>query len=117
MDERKPAIPSSEFRSRPASERIAADIDPPPAKLAKPDELLAVERQNRSERIEICRNDFADGPSAAVYYRNDEEVREGFLIALTAMEVAPPQQLPEPARPPVRGAKPSVEKSRPPKES
>jgi hypothetical protein len=117
MDESKPAVPSSEFRSRSASERIAADIDPPPAELAKSDELVAVERQNHSERIEICRNDFSDGPSAAVYYRNDEEVREGFLIALTAMGVAPPQQLPEPARPQRGKAASPIEKSRPPKES
>jgi hypothetical protein len=119
MDESKPAVPSSEFHSRSASERIAADIDPPPAELANSDALVAVERQNRSGRIEICRSDFSDGPSVAVYYRNDEEVREGFLIALALMGGAPPERLPEPAKPPVRGGKaaPSIEKSRPPKES
>jgi hypothetical protein len=88
MDERKPAIPSSEYRSRSASERIAADIDPPPAELATSDELAAVERQWRSGQIEPRRNDFSDRPSVAVYYRNHEEVREGFLIALAAMGVA-----------------------------
>jgi hypothetical protein len=106
MDERKPPIPPSEFRLRSASERTSADIDPPPAELAKSDELVALERQSRSGQIEPCRNDFSDGPSVAVYYRNEEEVGEGFLIALRAMGVARVEQLPEPAKPPVGGTKP-----------
>ena len=40
------------------------------------------------------------------YYRNEEEVREGFLIALRAMGVAGAEQHSEPATPHVRGAKP-----------
>jgi hypothetical protein len=106
MDESKPSIPPSEFRLRSASERTSADIDRPPAELAKSDELVAVERQSRSGQIEPCRNDFSDGPSVAVYYRNEEEVSEGFLIALRAMEVAFVEQPPEPATPPVARAKP-----------
>jgi hypothetical protein len=106
MDEREPPIPSGEFRLRAGSEGTSADIDPSPAELAKSREFAAVERQSRSGQIEVCRNDFADGPSVAVCYRNEEEVREGFLIALTAMGVARVEQLPEPAKPPVRGAKP-----------
>jgi hypothetical protein len=106
MDESKPSISPGEFCLRAGSEGTSADIDPPPAELAKSDELVAVERQNRSGQIEVCRNDFFDGPSVAVYYRNEAEVREGFLIALTAMGVAGVEQLPEPAKPPVRGAKP-----------
>jgi hypothetical protein len=51
MDERKPAIPSSEFRLRSAPARTAADIDPPPAGSAASDELAAVERQRRSGQI------------------------------------------------------------------
>jgi hypothetical protein len=78
MDESKPSIPSSEFRLRSASERTSAGIDPLPA----------------------------DGPSVAVYYRNEEEVSRGFLIALSAMGVAHVEQLPEPAKPRVRRAKP-----------
>ena len=85
MDESTPPIPPSECRLRSASERISADIDPSP----KP-----------------CRTDSPDGPSVAVYYRNEEEVREGFLIALRAMGVADAEQHSEPATPPVRGAKP-----------
>jgi hypothetical protein len=106
MDERKPPIPPSEFRLRSASERTSVDVDPPPAELAKSDEPVALERQSGSGQIEPCRNDFSDGPSVAVYYRNEEEVGEGFLIALRAMGVAVVEQPPEPAKPPVKGAKP-----------
>ena len=106
MDERKPPIPPSEFRLRSAFERTSADIDSPPAEFAKSDERVALERQSGSGQIEPCRNDFSDGPSVAVYYRNEEEVSEGFLIALNAMGIARVEQLPEPAEPPVRGAKP-----------
>jgi hypothetical protein len=52
-------------------------------------------------------NGLPDGPSAAaVYYRSEEEVREGFLMALSAMGVAGVEQLPEPAEPPTGGEKP-----------
>ena len=105
MDGSKPPIPPSEFRLRSASEWTSADMDPPPAALAKSDELIALERQIHSGQIESCRNDFSDRPSVAVYYRNQEEVSRGFLIALIAMGVARVEQLPEPANPPVRGAK------------
>jgi hypothetical protein len=87
MDDRKPSIPPTELRLQSASEWTSADIDPPPAELAKSDELVALERQSRSGQIDPCRNDFSDGPSVAVYYRNEEEVSEGFLIALGAMGV------------------------------
>ena len=106
MDERKPSIPPSEFRLRSVSEWTSADIDPPPAEFAKSDEPGALERQSRSGQIEPCRDDFSDGPSVAVYYRNEEEVSEGFLIALRAMGLAVVEQLPQPAKPPVRGEKP-----------
>jgi hypothetical protein len=56
--------------------------------------------------LHLPRNDPSDGLSVAVYYRNDEEVREGFLVALRAMGVAVIEQLPEPVKPPVRGGKP-----------
>jgi len=106
MDESKPSIPPSEFRLRSASEWTSADIDPAPAKLAKSDELVAVERQSPSGQIEPCRNDFFDEPSVAVYYRSEEEVGRGFLLALRAMGIAQVEQLREPAKPPARGAKP-----------
>ena len=88
MDESKPSIPPSEFRLRSASEWTSADIDPAPAELAKSDELVAVERQGRSGQIEPCRNDLSDRPSVAVYFRNEEEVRQGFLIALYVISPA-----------------------------
>jgi hypothetical protein len=106
MDDSKPSIPFSELRLQSASERTSADIDPPPAELARSDELVALEPQSRSGQIEPCRNDFSDGPSVAVYYRNEDEVREGFLIALSVMGLARAEQLAEPAKPPVKGAKP-----------
>jgi hypothetical protein len=98
MDDRKPSIPPGELRLQSASDWTSADIDPAPAELAKSDELVAVERQSRSRQIEPCRNDFSDESSVAVYYRNADEVSEGFLIALSAMGVARVEQLPEPAK-------------------
>lgn len=80
MDESKPAIPPSEFRLLSASERASAGIDPAPVELAK--------------------------STVAIYYRNEEEVGKGFLVALRAMGVAVVEQAPEPAKPPGRGAKP-----------
>jgi hypothetical protein len=104
MDESKPSIPPSKFRS--ASKWTSADIDPPPAELAKSGELVAVPRQSRSGQIEPGRNDFSDRASVAVYCRNEEEVSEGFLIALRAMGIAVVEQPPEPAKPAVARAKP-----------
>lgn len=105
MDESKPPVPPSKSRLRSASEWILADIDPAPSELAKPDELVAVE-QGCSGQIEPRRIDASDRPSVAVYCRTEEEVSEGFLIALRAMGVAGAEQFPEPAKPPVTRAKP-----------
>jgi hypothetical protein len=85
MDENKPPVPPSDFLLRSAFERTSAYIDPPP---------------------EPCGNDPCDGSSAALYYRDEAEVREGFLIALRAMGLAGAEQHPEPSTPPARGAKP-----------
>ena len=106
MDESKPPIPPSEFRLRSASERIPTDIDPAPTQLARLDELVAVARQSRSSQIEVGRDDRSGGSSVAVYYRNADEVRDGFLIALRAMGVADVEQHPEPVKPPDGGVKP-----------
>lgn len=84
MDESKPSIPPSEFRLQ-SAEWTSADIVPPPAELAKSDSSplsggkVVPGKSNLAEMI------FTDGPSVAVYYRNREEVSQGFLIALTAM--------------------------------
>jgi hypothetical protein len=96
MDDSKPPISSNEFRLRSASKRTSADIDPESAELTNSGELAAVERQN----------DPPDRPSVAVYCQNEEEVREGFLIALRAMGVAVIDQFPEPPKPPARDAEP-----------
>ncbi|UPJ71346.1 hypothetical protein [Bradyrhizobium sp. 187] len=85
MDQSRPPIPPSVFLLRSASERTSADIEPPP---------------------ESCRNDPADGSSVAVYYRNEDEVREGFLIALRAAGIAGDEQHSEAATPPFCGTKP-----------
>ena len=106
MDESKPPIFPSELDPVLASGRTSAVVDPPSADLAKSDDLVAREQQCHSGQIESCRNDSSDGPSVAVYYRNEEEVSEGFLIALRAMGVAVVEQPPEPAKPPVARAKP-----------
>jgi hypothetical protein len=85
MDQNGPPIPPSDFLVLSASERTSADIDPPP---------------------EPGRNDPAEGPSVAAYYRDEAEVRDGFLIALGAMGLAGAEQHAEPAKPPVGSAKP-----------
>jgi hypothetical protein len=106
MDENGPPIPPNDFLLPSASERTSADVDPPPIALTKSDGSSAVGWQSRSGQVEPCRNDPADGPSVAVYYRDEAEVRDGFLIALRAMGLAGDEPHPEPATPPFRGAKP-----------
>jgi hypothetical protein len=106
MDENGPPIPPCDLLLRSASERTSAAIDPPAVVFAKSDRLSAVERQGRSGQGEPCRDDSPDGPSVAVYCRNEEEVREGFLIALRAMGLASVELYSEPSTPPAGGAKP-----------
>jgi hypothetical protein len=106
MDESKPPIPPSELDPAPASGRTSAFVDSPSADLAKSDDLVAREQQCHSGQIEPCQSDFSDGPSVAVYFRNEEEVSRGFLIALSAMGVAVVERLPQPAKPPIGKAKP-----------
>jgi hypothetical protein len=106
MDESKPPILPSELDPAPASGRTSAVVDSSSADLAKSDDLVAREQQRHSGPIEACRNDFSDEPSVAVYYRNEEEVRRGFLIALSAMGVAVVEQLPPTAKPPIGKEKP-----------
>ncbi len=88
MVESKPLISPIEFRLRSAFGCASADIDPAAAELATSNELVAVERRSRSGQIGPGRDESPDGPSIAVYYRNEEELSEGFLIALRAMGVA-----------------------------
>ena len=107
MDESKPPILLSKFRLHSASQRTCVANDPVPVGLARSAEFNAGERHSRSGQTEARRNDPSDGPLVAVYYRNEEEVHEGFLIALRAMGVvADVEQQPEPVTPPVSGVKP-----------
>jgi hypothetical protein len=106
MDESKPSILPSEFRLQSASEWTSARLDPPPAELTKSHKLVALEWQSRSGQIDPSRNDLSDEASVVVYDRDEEEVSQGFLVALSAMGVARIEQVPEPAKPPFRGAKP-----------
>ena len=105
MDESKPSIPPSKFLPRSASERVCAANDPAPAELQKSAEVAAVKRQSCPGQLKVRRNGPPDGPSVAVYFRNEEEVREGFLIALRAMEFAVIEQPLEPAKAPAKGRK------------
>jgi hypothetical protein len=106
MDDGKPSIPPHDLRSQSASVRPSAAVDPPPAALATSEERVGPEGQSRSGQIEPCRTDFSIAPSVAVYYRNEEEVRLGFLIVLSAMGLAQVEEPSEPAMRPVRRAKP-----------
>src|SRR5258708_5009993 len=97
MDESTPPIPPGDFLLRSLSKRTSADIGPAAGEPAKSDELVTAKGESRSRQIEACRNDSTGGLTA--YYRNEEEVREGFLIALGAMGVAVVEQRPAPAKP------------------
>ena len=59
-----------------------------------------------ASELHLLRNDPSEGLSVAVYCRDEAEVREGFLIALSAMGDAIIEQLHEPAKPAISGAKP-----------
>jgi hypothetical protein len=106
MDESQPSIPPIEFGLRPASNWKSAVVDASPADLARSDKRVAPARQLDSDQSELRRDDVPDGSSVAVYYRNEQEVSRGFLIALSVMGIARIEQLPEPAKPPIRGEKP-----------
>lgn len=106
MDESKPPIPHSKFRLSSAFRRTSADVDIAPLEFTNSGELGVVESQSRSQQVELSRNAPSDGSSVAVYCQNEEEVREGFIIALRAMGVAVIEPPPEPAKSSVRGAKP-----------
>ena len=106
MDESKPSIPSDELSLRPAFPWKPAVVDVPPANLAKSDKLTAPGRQCHSDESGLCRDDLPNGPSVVVFCGNEEEVSQGFLIALGAMGVSVVEQPPEPAKPPVARAKP-----------
>jgi hypothetical protein len=106
MDESEPPIPPGELRLRSAVERTSAAIDPDSAALTNSGAFGGADRRSRAVQAEVHQNHPPDRASVAVYYGNEEEVREGFFTALRAMGIAVIEQLPEPARPPIRSAKP-----------
>ncbi|MCK1339824.1 hypothetical protein IVB38_28445 [Bradyrhizobium sp. 38] len=106
MDESRPPVPPVDVQLPSASERTSGDFDPVPMAPAKADESSAAALQRRSEQVEPCRADLADGSSVAIYYRDELEIRDGFLIALRAMGLADAERPSDPATPPVGRAKP-----------
>ena len=106
MDENRPPIPPIAFLLPSASERPPTDADPASMAPAKSDEASTVQRQSLSGQDELCQADLAGGTSVAVYYRDEAEVRDGFLIALRAMGLADAERHCEPATTPVGRAKP-----------
>lgn len=106
MDESHNSIPSSELDPWSASDLTSAVADPPPADLAGSRERAALRLQPHSEPIDCRENDRSGGASVVVYCGSEEEVSQGFLIALGAMGVAVFEEAAEPARPPSPRIKP-----------
>jgi hypothetical protein len=103
MDDSKKPISSNELNLQPASDRPSA-VDELPADFASSHNIIARERQPPSDQITPWRNDHpSSGASVAVYCGSEEEVREGFLIALNAMGVAVVEEPAEAAQPLARG--------------
>ena len=97
MDESHHSIPSNELDPWSASDLTSAVADQPPADLTRPSERAAPRPQPHSEPIDFVQNDRSGGASVVVYCGSEEEVGQGFLIALGAMGVAVFED--EPARP------------------
>ncbi|MGY4432871.1 hypothetical protein ACVWWO_005348 [Bradyrhizobium sp. F1.13.1] len=106
MDKNRPPITPIDFDMPSASERTSGDFDPVPMAPATSDESPAARWQPHSGQVEPCRADLAGRTSVAVYYRDEPEVRDGFLIALRAMGFADAERHSEPATPPVGRTKP-----------
>jgi hypothetical protein len=106
MDESRPPTPPIDFLLPSASERTSGDVDQAPMAPAKSDIFSAVRRQSLSGQDELCRADLAGGTSVAVYYQDEAEVRDGFLIALRAMGLADAERHSESATPPVGRTRP-----------
>ena len=99
MDESHNSIPSNELVPWSASDLTPAVADPPPADLARPREGIALRPHPHSEPNDFSQNARSGGASVVVYCGSEEEVSQGFLIALGAMGVAVFEEGAEPARP------------------
>jgi hypothetical protein len=104
MDESQNPILPNELDPWFASERTSTVPDGLPAECARSRERAALSQQ-RSDQINLCRNDLCSEASVVVYCGSEEEVTHGFLRALLAMGVVAVEQPPELAKPPVARAK------------
>jgi hypothetical protein len=105
MDDSQNPISSNELNLQPASNRPSA-VDELPADLASSRTLIARERHPPSDQITPWQNDRSRSASTVVYCGSEEDVHEGFLIALNAMGVAVVEEPDEPAKARVAGVKP-----------
>jgi hypothetical protein len=106
MDESHNLIPSNELDPGSASDLTSAVADLFPADLARSRESAALRPQPHSQPIDCPKNDRSGGASAVVYCGSEEEVSQGFLIALGAMGVAVFEEGAEPGEPPDARIKP-----------
>lgn len=106
MDESKNSISPNELIPGPASDRKPAVVGAPHADLARSHEPVVPEPQRHSDQINLRRNDLSSGTSVVVYCGNEEEIAQGFLIALDAMGVVEFDKPAEPAKAPVAGVRP-----------
>jgi hypothetical protein len=105
MDDSQNPISAYELNLQPASNRSSA-VDELPADLASSLTHIARARHPASDQITPWQNDRFRSASTVVYCGSEEDVHEGFLIALSAMGVAVVEEPDEPAKAPVAGVKP-----------
>ena len=105
MDESKNSIFPSELDLRSAPDRLSGVVDALPADLASSRNPIPRERPSPADQITRWRNDPSRGASTVVYCGSEEEVRQGFLIALNAMGVAVVDEPAEAARAPLARVK------------
>jgi hypothetical protein len=106
MDESKNSISPNKLIPGPASDRKSAAVGAPHADLARSHEPVAPGPQRHTDQINFRRNDLSSGASFVVYCGDEEEIAQGFLIALGAMGVVEFEKPAEPAKAPVAGVKP-----------
>lgn len=106
MDERHNSIPPNEVDRWSALDPTSAVADSAPADPARSRERAAPRRHPHSEQIDLRRSEFSGGASVAVYCGNQDEVSQGFLIALGVMDVAVFEAGAEPAAAPDAPIKP-----------
>src|ERR1700676_1313049 len=106
MDESKTSISPNALFPGPACDRKPAVGGGPRADLGRSPEAAVPEPQRHSDQINHRRNDLSGGRSFVVYCGDEEEVAQGFFIALDAMGVAVFEKPAAPAKAPVAGIKP-----------